>query len=122
MCWGQAPSPPSPTELLTSPRMASLLEQFAEHYDVVILDSPPVLGLADAPALAALADGVMLVIEAERGRRGALKATIKRLRAVDAVMLGAVLTKFDPSKSGNRHSGYFGYDYYRHESADKAAA
>jgi capsular exopolysaccharide synthesis family protein len=112
------PIPPSPTELLTSPRMHALLDEFAAHYDVVLVDSPPVLGLADAPALAALADGVMFVIESERGRRGALKTALKRLRAVHAVLLGAVLTKFDPDKSGNRYSEYYGYSYYRYEAGE----
>ena len=116
------PIPPSPTELLTSPRMAAMLDEFARHYDVVIIDSPPVLGLADAPALAALADGVMFVIESERGRRGQLKTALKRLRAVDARLLGAVLTKFDPNKAGNRYSEYYGYSYYRYDSDDAEKA
>ncbi len=114
------PIPPSPTELLTSPRMAALLEEFLSQYDVVMCDSPPVLGLADAPALSALVDGVVFVIEADRGRRGALKTALKRLRAVNAVLLGAVLTKFDPDKSGNRYSEYYGYSYYRYEAGDEA--
>lgn len=114
------PIPPSPTELLTSPRMAALLEEFLGQYDVVMCDSPPVLGLADAPALSALVDGVVFVIEADRGRRGALKTALKRLRAVNAVLLGAVLTKFDPDKSGNRYSEYYGYSYYRYEAGDEA--
>lgn len=116
------PIPPSPTELLTSPRMAALLDEFAGQYDVVLVDSPPVLGLADAPALAALADGVMFVVESERGRRGALKTALKRLRAVHAVLLGAVLTKFDPDKSGNRYSEYYGYNYYRYETGEGSSA
>lgn len=115
------PIPPSPTELLTSPRMIALLDEFASNYDVVLLDSPPVLGLADAPALAALADGVVFVIEAERGRRGALKTALKRLRSVNALLLGAVLTKFDPSKASNRYSEYYGYSYYKYETAADGA-
>lgn len=115
------PIPPSPTELLTSPRMIALLDEFASSYDVVLLDSPPVLGLADAPALAGLADGVVFVIEAERGRRGALKTALKRLRAVNAVLLGAVLTKFDPDKASNRYSEYYGYSYYKYETAEGSA-
>lgn len=115
------PIPPSPTELLTSPRMIALLDEFASSYDVVLLDSPPVLGLADAPALAGLADGVMFVIEAERGRRGALKTALKRLRSVNAVLLGAVLTKFDPDKASNRYSEYYGYSYYKYETAADGA-
>jgi len=108
------PLPPSPSELLSSPRMAQLLESFAESHDVVILDSPPVLGLADAPMLAAIADGTIFVVEAERGRSGALKAALRRLRSMKPVLLGAVLAKFDPTKSGNRYSAYYGYDYYQY--------
>ena len=106
------PTPPSPSELLASPRMAQLLEHCAQQYDVVIVDSPPVLGLADAPTLAAIADGTVFVIEADRGRSGALKAALRRLRAMEPNILGAVLAKFDPSRAGNRYSAYYGYDYY----------
>ena len=62
------PIPPSPAELLSSPRMAALLEQFEQAYDLVVIDSAPILGLADSTELAALADGVMIVAEADRGR------------------------------------------------------
>ena len=113
------PLPPSPSEMLSSPRMAQLLETFAERYDVVILDSPPVLGLADAPMLAAIADGTVFVVEAERGRSGSLKAALRRLRSMKPVLLGAVLAKFDPSKSSNRYSAYYGYDYYQYASGER---
>ena len=106
------PLPPSPTELVASPRMAQLLEQFGQAYDVVIIDSPPVLGLADAPMLASIADGTVFVIEAERGRSGSLKAALRRLRSMDPKILGAVLAKFDPARSGNRHSAYAHNEYY----------
>lgn len=112
------PLPPSPSELLSSPRMAQLLEIFADRYGVVIVDSPPVLGLADAPMLAAIADGTVFVVEAERGRSGSLKAALRRLRSMEPTILGAVLAKFDPARSGNRYSAYYGYDYYSY--ADNA--
>lgn len=108
------PPPPSPAELLSSPRMAALLEQAAAHYDVVVVDSPPVLGLADAPMLAAIADGTVFVVEAGRGRGGQVRSALRRLRSVRPVMLGAVMAKFDPAKGGNRYSAYYGYDYYRY--------
>ena len=110
------PLPPSPSELLSSPRMAQLLEEAAQEYAAVIVDSPPVLGLADAPMLSAIADGTVFVVEAERGRSGSLKAALRRLRAMDPVILGAVLVKFDPAKLGNRYSAYYGYDYYAYAS------
>lgn len=112
------PIPPSPAELLSSPRMAALLEEFERNFDLVVLDSAPVLGLADSPELSALADGVVMVIEADRGRGGQLKAAVRRLRALRPVILGAVLTKFDPESGSNAYSDYYGYSYhYQHENA-----
>ena len=116
------PLPADPTELLASPRIAQLLESLAASYDVVIVDSPPVLGLADAPMLAALADGTVLVIEADRARRGNLKSALRRLKALDPVLLGAVLTKFDAAKGGNSYSSYYGEDYYSYKSDHDAGA
>ena len=115
------PIPPSPAELLSSPRMAALLEQFEQAYDLVVIDSAPILGLADSTELAALADGVMVVVEADRGRGGQLRNALRRLRGSDPVILGAVLTKFDPKAAGNAYYSYYGYEYYRYgESETKA--
>ena len=113
------PIPPSPTELLSSARMATILEDVSRTYDIVIIDSAPVLGLADSPVLSAIVDGVMLVVEADRGRGGSLKAAIRRLRAMNPVLLGAVLTKFDAAHAGNRYSQYYGYEYFRYSREDK---
>ena len=106
------PLPPSPSELLSTRRMPQLMEEAEDVYDAVIIDSPPVLGLADAPTLAKLADGTVFVVEAERGRSGPLRSALKRLRAPGAVVLGAVLAKFDPARLGNRYSAYYGSEYY----------
>jgi polysaccharide biosynthesis transport protein len=115
------PIPPSPTELLSHVRIEEVLREAAQSFDVVLVDSPPVLGLADSPLMAALVDGVIFVVEADRSRRGSLKTSLRRLRAMRAVLLGAVLTKFDPLKSGNRYSEYYGYEYYQYEDKSKAA-
>ncbi len=117
------PVPPSPTELLSSSRMEEVFGEFARKFDVVIVDSPPILGLADAPMMSALADGVIFVVESDRGRRGSLKTALRRLRAMRPILLGAVLTKFDPNKAGNRYSEYYGYEYYQYstEASHKAS-
>ncbi|MEO6386804.1 MAG: polysaccharide biosynthesis tyrosine autokinase [Croceibacterium sp.] len=115
------PIPPSPAELLSSPRMASVLEELDQMFDLVVIDSAPTLGLADSTELAALADGVVLVVEADRGRAGQLKNALRRLRGSDPVLLGVVLTKFNPKQAGNSYS-YYGYEYYRYESAPVAEA
>ncbi len=110
------PIPPSPTELLGSLRFRALIDELAARYDTVIFDSPPILGLADAPALSALVDGVAIVVEADRSRRGGLKAALRRLRSMRPIVLGAVLTKFDAAHMANRYSDYYGSDYYEYRS------
>lgn len=108
------PIPPSPTELLSSNRMTQMIEELSAKFDLVLLDSPPVLGLADSPLMAALVDGVVIVIQSDRSRRGSLKASLRRLRNMRTTILGGVLTKFDPSDMGNRYSEYYGYNYYQY--------
>ena len=115
------PIPPSPAELLSSPRLVSLLNQLRERFDFIAIDSAPVLGLADSPGLSALADGVLLVIEANRGRGGQLKGAVRRLRLMKPTILGAVLTKFDPDAAGNAYSTYYQYDYYQYRSGEQQA-
>jgi capsular exopolysaccharide synthesis family protein len=115
------PVPPSPAELLSSPRLLALFETLRAKFDFIVIDSAPVLGLADSPGLSALADGVLLVIEANRGRGGQLKAAIRRLRLMKPTILGAVLTKFDPNAAGNAYSTYYQYDYYQYRSAEERA-
>ncbi|MFA6117507.1 MAG: polysaccharide biosynthesis tyrosine autokinase [Sphingomonas sp.] len=110
------PIPPSPTELLGSPSMRELLEKLGEEFDVVVLDGPPVLGLADAPILSALVEGTIFVVESSRGHRGATKAAVRRLQSAHSHLLGGVLTKFDPRKAGNNQ--YYGYDYYYYGISD----
>lgn len=111
------PIPPSPTELISSMRLRALLDEMAAAYDAVVIDSPPILGLADSPALSALVDGVIVVVEADRGRRGLLRAALRRLRSMRPILLGAVLTKFDASSGANRYSDYYGSSYYEYPSA-----
>ncbi|WP_144097220.1 GumC family protein [Croceicoccus sediminis] len=116
------PIPPSPTELLAGPRLAGLLEELSASFECIILDSPPILGLADAPVISGLADGVLFVIESDRGRAGQLRTALQRLRAMDPVILGAVLTKFDSRKGANLYSEYYGYEYYRYQSSSDGTA
>lgn len=116
------PIPPSPTDLLSSNHMSHLLEQLGQQFDLILLDSPPVMGLADAPLLAAIVQGVIVVIQADRSRRGSLKNTLRRLRGTNANILGGVLTMFDPAKAANRYSEYYSYNYnYYYYSDEKNA-
>ncbi len=107
------PLPSDPSMVLSSPRLAEVLQEARDSYDVVVIDSPPMLGLSDTPNLAAHADAVVLIIDASRSHRGAVKSAIRRLQLVRANILGAALTKFDPKAAGANY-GYYGYSYYQY--------
>ena len=104
------PRPPNPAELLASPRFASLLTTAAETYDVVIVDGPPIMGLADAPIIASVVGGTLLVVEAGGTRRAIVQDALKRLNFARARVLGALLNKFDARKAGHTY-GHGGYAY-----------
>src|SRR5262249_26190793 len=101
------PLPPNPAELLAGPKMLSLLSTATEKVDLVIVDSPPVMGLADAPLLASIASGTLLVIATSDTRRSVVKAALKRLHFARARMLGVLMNKCDFRKN----YGYGGYGY-----------
>lgn len=111
------PPSPAPGELLASPRMQQVIDSLADSFDLVVIDSPPVLGLADAPTLAVLVDGVVFVVQAGKAHRGALRTALKRLRALRPNLLGAVLTRFDPTAGGNAYSSYYGNESYAYRNA-----
>ncbi len=96
-----------PAELLQSPAMAELLDTVRTEFDVVILDCPPVLGLADCLALLPLVDAVLLVIRSGRTRGGAILETTDQLERVGVRVDAAVLT--DVQAPRGRH---YGYGYY----------
>jgi capsular exopolysaccharide synthesis family protein len=105
------PLPPSPAELLIGPRLVALVKEATEHFDIVILDGPPVMGLADAPLIASVAVGAILTIEAGRTSRAQARAAIKRIKLGNARLFGAVLTKFDSRKSAYGYGYAYAYDY-----------
>ncbi|MBD3729203.1 MAG: polysaccharide biosynthesis tyrosine autokinase [Sphingomonadales bacterium] len=99
------PLPPSVPELLSSASFMEFRDAAMAAYDVVIFDGPPVLGLADTILLAQRIEHLIFVTEAGRATHGGAQAAIRRLRANDIHIDGAVLNKFDPKQSG------YGYEY-----------
>jgi succinoglycan biosynthesis transport protein ExoP len=101
------PLPPNPAELLASARLKAIIAEGMEQYDMVIVDGPPVLGLADAPLLSSVCRATLLVIESGQTRTRAAMDAIGRLRGAGAHIVGAVLTKYR-----QRSHGYgYGYNY-----------
>ena len=105
------PIPPNPAELLHGAKMYDLVALAQERFDFVIIDGPPLLGLADAILLADVAKATLFVVAAHSARRGSLEAGMKRLMHARANVLGMVLAKFDISRSGYGYGYGYGYSY-----------
>ncbi|MCL6581092.1 MAG: CpsD/CapB family tyrosine-protein kinase [Firmicutes bacterium] len=106
------PQPPNPAELLGSMRMARVLEELALQANIVVVDSPPVLAVTDPLVLAAIVDGVLLVLKA-RSPYFAAEQAKARLEQVHARLLGVVLNQ---APTRGRGGDYYSYsDYYGEE-------
>ena len=109
------PIPPNAAELLTGSRLPVLIKHLLEEYDHVVIDSPPVMGLADAPLIASQVEGVIYAVESHGIRSTLVKTALARLAAANAHIFGGVLTKFE---SGKAAYGYeYGYGYGRDQAA-----
>ncbi len=116
------PLPPNPAELLAGPRMMSLLTLAADSFDIVVIDGPPVMGLADAPLLASQVQSTMVVVASNETRRSVVKVALRRLHLARASVVGALLTKFDAHLSGYGYGyGYGEYEYHSYGAKELAA-
>lgn len=102
--------PSNPVEVISSPRVDEFFARMSKEYDLVMIDSPPVMGIADAPLLSRVSDGVVFIVESNLAHYGAAKTAIRRLRDADANVLGAVLTKFQALEAGQSYD--YNYSYY----------
>lgn len=96
--------PPNPAELLTSARMAELIRTLAARYDFVLMDTPPILSVADANLLAPIVDGAILVVDSSSTRSAAVAKTVKALQSGGLRILGAVLNR---ARRDRRQSTYY---------------
>lgn len=110
----------SAADLLSSNRLPLLIKDAAASYDLVVIDAPPVLGLADAPLLAAVADATVLVVESKRSRTSDIQEMVRRLSDAGANLAGVILTKI-AQKRGRYGYGY-GYRYYSHAEGGAGSA
>ena len=100
--------PPNPAELMTSSALVTLLQQFSAQYDLVIIDTPPVLVAADTPSIAAQAGTLLLVARAGETQMGEVHESAKRLSQAGKGVTGVLLNALDLSR---RHNGSYAYKY-----------
>jgi len=104
--------PPNPVELLNSQILLDVLEKFREVYDIIIMDSPPVVGFADALVLSRIVDGTLLVVRNEQTPRPMSRHCCDLLFQVDAKLLGVVVNDIKVRKGSYYYGKYYSYYHY----------
>jgi len=94
--------------------MKNLISEYQEQYDLVIVDAPPILMLADSVVVSRMVDAVLFVVSAHDTPKDAVKGSIDRLRMVGAPLIGTVLNKVQAKNSGY----YYDYKYQLEDDAE----
>jgi polysaccharide biosynthesis transport protein len=103
--------PPNAAELLTGDRLAVLITALGAEFDHVIIDSPPVVGLADAPLIGSQVEGVVFAIQSHGIRTSLVKVALARLESANTRVIGGILTHFESSRSSLAYGYDYGYGY-----------
>jgi succinoglycan biosynthesis transport protein ExoP len=108
--------PPNPAEMLESEPMREFLTNMREKYDVLILDSPPIIAVTDSEILATMVDGTILVVSADTTEFDLMEKSVEMMKKDKSSFLGTVLNNFS-YKSG--YGSYYKYYYYYSENSEK---
>ena len=111
--------PPNPAELLNSRRMSEFLDELRDAYDVILIDTPPILHVTDAAILGKKLDGALMVYKAGDVARTSLKRSTSLLRSVDIDLLGVVLNGIRAEMSSDYQD--LGYNAYYAYGSDMAS-
>ncbi|MDD2235034.1 MAG: CpsD/CapB family tyrosine-protein kinase [Desulfitobacteriaceae bacterium] len=103
------PIPPNPAELLGSKRMKCLLEEVSKHFNIILIDTPPIIAVTDAAIIAQEVDGVIFILAYGEVNKDLVKSAKEQLDKVGAKILGAVINKID-MKANEYHYYYRSYD------------
>lgn len=100
------PIPPNPSELLSSKKMNLFMKMVTDHYDMVIIDSPPVLAVTDSQVLSQLTDATILVTNVDDNNRDSILQAKELMGKADANIIGVVLNN---KKMDNKKDSYYYY-------------
>jgi capsular exopolysaccharide synthesis family protein len=114
-------SPSNPAELVGSEKMAMVIARLAKENDIVLIDAPPLLSIADASTMGSVVDGVLMVVDAQSTTRSEIEQSAIQLDQVGANILGVILNKFDPRRAWVRSYHYYGYTADQPRSANGLA-
>lgn len=103
--------------LLHTPMMASFLDWARKHYDVILLDTPPMLQVPDARIFGRYVDAVIFAIRSRQTQRAKARAALRKFEQDGTVVLGTILTDWNPSRTPDGHDFYHNYTSYYHRPA-----
>ncbi|HCL67702.1 MAG TPA: exopolysaccharide biosynthesis protein, partial [Rhizobium sp.] len=110
--------PQNPADLLSSPRMSLIVSSLRKQFDMIIIDAPPVIGIADVPILSRLADATLFIVSTSKVSRKSVTMAVRRLTSVGANVVGVALTMFTVGKfEHNYRYGNLNYKYYTYSSS-----
>ncbi|MCR8660652.1 CpsD/CapB family tyrosine-protein kinase [Paenibacillus endoradicis] len=102
------PIPPNPSELLGSNQLVKVINGLKQIYDIIIIDTPPLLAVTDAQLVASICDGVILVVDSGQVKRSAAIDAKQKLDRVNAKILGVVLNNVKKKKNDDYYYYYYG--------------
>lgn len=105
-----------PADLLSEAAFEQFLKDLEEHFDMVIMDSPPSVALVDTITMSRLTDGIMFVVRASHTPRHVIRQTIEKITRVNAPFYGVVLNNVKMDQTGTRSRWYYGYNSYYYQS------
>jgi capsular exopolysaccharide synthesis family protein len=109
------PRPKDPAELLSSPRVEEIIDGLREKFDIILVDSPPLLAVTDASILATVVDRVLLTLRITRDGRHAVPMAVNVLRQMEAKVLGVIVNGVVQQEgSGYSGAGKYSYSYGRY--------
>jgi hypothetical protein len=114
--------PPNPSELLGSRRMKDILKELRQRFEFILIDSPPVIALSDAPILSVITDGVVLVFDGQRTSTASAQKAVELLDTLRVRFLGVILNAVNLDNSAySYHRIYSHYDHDSNENDERSA-
>lgn len=116
------PIPPNPSEILASRRMAEIIEELKDHFDYILLDTPPLGMVTDAAVLNPVVDGYIVLASLGSVHRDALLNVLDTFKKINAHVVGIVANKVPISKKFSKYGYYSAYAYYGDENQPRQKA
>ena len=115
------PHPPNPAELLNSTKMRDLMTHIKDRFDIILIDTPPVLAVIDPVIVCSFVDSTVLIVRTGKTVRKSISRTVMELSKAKAKVIGVIFNDMKIRRfGGDQYSPYFQYEYYQDKSVDDA--